>query len=223
MKTPLASKKEAFRLWFEYLQVARQSADPAVKAQLIASSIYYAPWEMDKAGKFDAWWKDNAHLFEEKFVVREMTAGEMPKDPGALVIEIPLTQSPTDILKKLRPIIQTAFDRQEWQQKKSKKKATAQYRLTDGAEPKLDAIREMLSVYRDVALKNPKLKGIKLLHAIHKYYLSRKNKKWAKIPMSLDIARAHDEERALRNMRRYIQRTEKILLNVAKGHFPGDY
>lgn len=223
MKTPLASKKEAFRLWFEYLQVARTSIDPAVKAQLIASSIFYAPWEMDKAGRFDAWWKDHSHLFEEKFFVREMTAGEMPKDAGALIVEIPLTQSPTDILKKLRPIIQTAFDRQESQSKKSKKKATAQYRLTDGAEPKLDAIREMLSVYRDVSLKNPKLKGIKLLYAIHQYYLTRKNKKWAKIPMSLDMARESDQDRALRNMRRYIQRTEKIVFNVAKGHFPGHY
>jgi hypothetical protein len=223
MKTPLASKKEAFRLWFEYLQVARKTADPAVKAQLIASSLYYAPWEMDQAGKFDAWWKDHAHLFEEKFLVREMTAGEKPRDPDALVVEIPLTQSATDILKKLRPIIQSAFDRQERQQRKSKKKATAQYRLTDGAEPKLDAIREMLSVYRDVALKNPKLKGIKLLHAIHQYYRSRKNKMWAKIPMSLDVARPQDEERALRNMRRYIQRTEKIIFNVAKGNFPGNY
>lgn len=223
MRRPLASKREAFRLWFEYLQVARKSSDPAVKAQLIASSLHYAPWGMDKAGRFDAWWRDHSHLFEEKFIVRELTAGSMPKDPEALLVEIPLTQSPTDILKDLKPIIQTAFDRQSRQQRKSKKKATAQYRLTDGAEPKLDALREMLSVYRDVALKNPKLKGIKLLHAIHEYYKTRKNKKWAKIPMSLDIARVQDEERALRNMRRYIQRTEKIILNVAKGHFPGKY
>ena len=191
MKTPLAAKREAFRLWFEYLQVARKSDDPAVKAQLIASSIYYAPWEMDKAVKFDEWWKDHAHLFEERFVIREMDPGELPRDPEALLVEIPLTQSPTDILKILSPMIQKAFDRQEQQQKKSKKKATAQYRLTEGAEPKLDAIREMLSVYRDVALKNPKLKSKKLLDAIHHYYLSRKNKKWAKIPMSMQLSLIH--------------------------------
>lgn len=223
MKMPLASKKEAFRLWFEYLQVARKSTDPAIKSQLIASSLFYAPWEMDKAGKFDAWWKDHASLFEEKYLVREISVGELPRDPDALIVEIPLTQAPTDLLKRLRPIIQGAFDRQERLQRKTKKKATAQYRLTEGAEPKLDAIREMLTVYRNVHLKNPKLKGIKLLNAIHQHYLSRKSKKWAKIPMSLDIARSQDEERALRNMRRYIQRTEKILMNVAKGHFPGSY
>ena len=41
--------------------------------------------------------------------------------------------------------------------------------------------------------------------------------------MSLDVARPSDEERALRNMRRYLQRTEKIIMNVAKGQFPGEY
>ena len=223
MKAQLATKREAFRLWFEYLQVARASSDPAVKSQLIASSIYYAPWEMDKAGKFDTWWKDHSHLFEEKFMIREMVHGEMPNDPEALVVEIPLTQSPTDIIKKLKPIIQTAFDKRESKSKKSKKKASARYKLTEGAEPKLIAIREMLSVYRDVKLKNPNDKGIKLLHKIHAYYLARKRKKWAKIPMSLDVARPQDEERARRNMDRYLQRTKKIILNVAKGNFPGEY
>jgi hypothetical protein len=27
---------------------------------------------MDKAEKFDPWWKTHSHLFEEKFVVREI-------------------------------------------------------------------------------------------------------------------------------------------------------
>ena len=224
MKAPLATKREAFRLWFEYLQVARASSDPAVKSQLIASSIYYAPWEMDKAGKFDSWWKDHSHLFEERFTIREMDHGTMPNDPEALVVEIPLTQSPTDIIKKLKPIIQTAFDRQESKSKKSKKKASARYRLTEGAEPKLVAIREMLSIYRDVHLKDLSLKDKTLLKAIHNYYKSRKNKRWDKVPMSLEVDYfQEDEARALRNMRRYLQRARKIVMNVAKGNFPGDY
>ena len=224
MKAPLATKREVFRLWFEYLQVARASSDPTVKSQLIASSIYYAPWEMDKAGKFDSWWKDHSHLFEEKFMIREMDHGEIHHDPEALVVEIPLTQSPTDIIKKLKPIIQTAFDKRESKSKKSKKKASARYRLTEGAEPKLIAVREMLSIYRDVHLKNPALKDKKLLTAIHNYYKSRTQKRWQKIPMSLHVDTfQEDEMRALRNMRRYLQRARTIVMNVAKGNFPGKY
>jgi hypothetical protein len=32
-----------------------------------------------------------------------------------------------------------------------------------------------------------------------------------------------DKERAMRNLRRYIQKAETVVLNVARGQFPGEY
>jgi hypothetical protein len=32
-----------------------------------------------------------------------------------------------------------------------------------------------------------------------------------------------DKVRAMRNLRRYIQKAEKVVLNVARGEFPGKY
>ena len=81
----------------------------------------------------------------------------------------------------------------------------------------------MLSVYRDVHLKNPKLKGEKLLAATHQYYLGRKNKRWAKVPMALMYNHEDEKVRAMRNLRRYIQKAEQVVLNVARGQFPGEY
>ena len=81
----------------------------------------------------------------------------------------------------------------------------------------------MLTVYRDVHLKNPRLRGEKLLDACHSFYLSRKNKRWAKIPIALMPDMDGDKVRAMRNMRRYVQKAEKVLLNVASGEFPGSY
>lgn len=222
-RTNLAARREAFRLWFEYLKVARESTDKSVKSALIVSSPFYAPWEMSSAGKFDAWWKDHAHLFEEKVSVRKMNVGELPVDRDALIIEVPLTQSPTILTKKVKALIQSAFDEKEKTQRKGKTKATAYYHLTEGSEPKLDAVREMLSIYRDVYLKNPKLRGEKLLDAVHAYYLKRKNKRFAKVPMSFLHDGGDDKERAMRNLRRYIQKAEKVVLNVARGQFPGTY
>jgi len=219
----LAARKEAFRLWFEYLKIARLSKDAKVKSALVVSEPYYRPWEMDKAEKFDPWWKLHTHLFEEKFVVREIKAGEAPLDPDALLIEVPLTQSPTILTKKVKAIIQAAFKAHERTERKGKKKPTAYYRLTEGSEPKFDAVREMLSVYRDVYLKNPKLKGEKLLDATHRYYLGRKNKRWAKVPMALMYNHEDEKVRAMRNLRRYIQKAELVVLNVARGQFPGPY
>ena len=219
----LAARREAFRLWFEYLRIAHLSADAKIKSALVVTEPYYRPWEMDKADKFDPWWKTHGHLFEEKFAVKELKAGEAPLDPDALLVEIPLTQSPTILTKNVRAIIQAAFDARERSERKTKKKPTAYYRLTEGSEPKLDAVREMLSVYRDVHLKNPQLRGEKLIDATHEYYLGRKNKKWAKVPMALMYDTDGDKIRAMRNLRRYIQKAEQVVLNVARGQFPGEY
>lgn len=222
-RTQLAAQKRAYRLWFEYLKVARQSASKEVRAALNVSTPYYAPWEMDKADKFDPWWRDHRHLFEEEFVVRELAPGEPPRDANALLIEVPLTQSPTMLTKKVKEIIQRAFEKQEKRDRKGKTKATAYYHLTEGTEPKFGAVREMLSVYRDVYLKNPKLRGDALLGETHRYYLSRKSKRWAKIPMAFQHAGSDDKIRAMRNLRRYIQKAERVVLNVARGQFPGKY
>jgi hypothetical protein len=123
----------------------------------------------------------------------------------------------------VKAIIQAAFEARERTERKGKKKPTAYYRLTEGSEPKFDAVREMLSVYRDVHLKNPKLKGEKLLEATHRYYLGRKSKKWANVPVVLKYNSSGDQVRAMRNLRRYIQKAEQVMLNVARGQFPGPY
>ena len=219
----LIAQGRAYRLWFEYLRVALLSSDPKVKSALIVSKPFYSPWEMEKANRFDTWWKDHGHLFEEKHFVRTMTPGEKPHHPDALIIEVPLTQSPTILTNRVKTLIQEAFEAQERKGWKSKAKPTTFYKLTEGAEPKYDAIREMLSVYRDVYLKNPKLRGEALLDAVHHYYKGRKNKRWAEIPTPLLPDRDGDKVRAMRNLRRYIQKAEKIVLNVARGQFPGEY
>jgi hypothetical protein len=220
-------KREAYRLWFEYRKVALKSDDKRIKAALQTTKAFCGAWEVDSTTLFDPWWKTHGHLFEEKYQVRELKSGEERADPDALSVEIPLIESPTVLLKRLKVILLAAYEAQERASKKSKKKPSATYRLTDDAEPKLAAVREMLTVYRDVHLKNPTLKGERLLEAVHKFYLGRKNKKWAKIPTPLTYTggkgREEDLARASRNFRRYIHKAEKIVLNVANGQFPGEY
>lgn len=223
---PLIHRKEVYRLWFEYLKVAMVSPRIEVRRTLDASAAFYRPWEVTAETIFDPWWKTHAHLFAEEHTVRVLAADETPPDPDALVIMVPLTQSPTILTKQVKMIIQAAMAEREkatTKQQKAKKAPSARYRPTDGSEPKLDAVREMLTVYRDVYLKNHKLRGEKLLDAVHTFYLSRKNKKWAKIPSPLHRDRLNDSTNAMRNLRRYIQKAEKIVLNVACGQFPGRY
>jgi hypothetical protein len=166
------------------------------------------------------------HLFEDKYVVRRLSVGELPTDPQALIVEIPLTQSPTVLMRRVAEIIAEASATQQRVSSKSKKAPTSQYQLTVGAEPKFAAVREMLTVYRDVHLKNPKLRGKALLSGVEKHYLGRKNKRWAKIPDALRLSSDANEKEiygVLRNLRRYITKAERVMLNVANGQFPGKY
>jgi hypothetical protein len=225
MKDPasLAYRREHYRLWFEYLRLARLSSDKAVRRALEQSRLFYAAWGTDTTIKFDTWWKTHAALFEDKHQIKVLRPGEEMSDPQALVLEIPLTRSATAIINQIRPLLEEAVAANAKSTRKSKSQPTASYRLTAGAEPKLLAIRESLTIYREVCLKNPSLKGHKLLDAVHAYYLSRKVARKAKVPVPLLYANEVDRLRAMRNLNRYVYRAQRIMLNVAKGDFPGRY
>jgi hypothetical protein len=134
---------------------------------------------------------------------------------------MPLTRSATAIIQQIRPLLEEAVAAHAKSARKGKRQPTASYRLTAGAEPKLLAIREALTIYREVCLKNPGLKGHKLLAAVQAYYLSRKVAKKAKVPLPLQYANEVDRLRAMRNLNRYVHRAQRIMRNVAKGDFPG--
>lgn len=222
----LTHRRETYRLWFEYLKVAFASRNPDVIAALKSTTGFYAPWEVTSDTRFDPWWKTHQHLFAEEHTVRALAHGEVPSDPDALVVMVPLTQSPTILTRQVKAIIQAAVAEREKsaaKKRKAKKSPSARYRPTDGAEPKLAAVREMLTVYRDVHLKNPKLRGEALLNAAHAFYLGRKTKKGAKVPMALQVNNVSGQTTAMRNLRRYIQKAEAVVLNVARGEFPGEY
>ena len=219
----LAYKRETYRLWFEYLRLARMSSKKEVQAALKRTATFYAPWDDVTGLKFDDWWKTHGHLFEEKFVVRALDQGSAPAASQSLVVEIPLTQSSSEIMKAVRNVVRDAVIRRSPAHRKDTRLPSAAYRPTMGAEPKLAAVREMLTVYRDVYLANPKLRGEKLLDAAHRHYLGRRNKRWAKVPMALLPDNDGGKIRPMRNLRRYIQKAENVMLNVARGEFPGKY
>jgi hypothetical protein len=224
MKSALPYRREAYRLWFEYLRVARNSTLTRVREALKQTATFYAPWGDISNLKFNHWWKEKGYLFEDKYVVRRLTAREPPSNPESLIVEIPLSRSPTMLLKDVKTLIQEAFAKQAKEFKKSKKVPTSVYGLTEGAEPKLLAVREMLTVYRDVYLKNRELRGTDLLDKVHALYLGRRSKRWAKVPTPLLFDQKYgDNSVALRNLRRYITKAERVMLNVANGEFPGRY
>ena len=66
MRTALPYRRETYRLWFEYLRVARSSSLASVQAALKQSAPFYAPWGDVTGVTFHAWWKEKGELFEDK-------------------------------------------------------------------------------------------------------------------------------------------------------------
>ena len=97
--------KEDHRLWFEYLRLARGSSDPKGRKALQRSAKYYGSWGNVEGVKFDQWWMQYQHLFEEQFSVRRLSSGEKPADKTALIIEVPLTQPKSKLFAQVRNII----------------------------------------------------------------------------------------------------------------------
>ncbi len=179
---------------------------------------------MDKFTSFNEFWSSQKHLFVDSEIVRRLNNDEQPPSQS-LVLVVPLNKGVTELLTDIKSVLLDEFERLGHHEQQRKRQRQAIYLLTPGSQPKLETIREMLSCYRDVYLPNPHLKGKKLLKAVHNYYLGRKNKKWAKIPQVLKFKSGDEDDkiRIMRNIRRYLQTADQIVLNVAKGNFPGEY
>jgi hypothetical protein len=223
LRGPLIEKEHAYFLWYDLLWHARFSEDPKILAAVKKGEKFYASWGDDYELP-DDWWEDHRHLFEEQYVVRRLSPGERPTDPEALVVEIPLTKSPTQLTKDVRKIIQAASAERNKKTTKGKKRPSARYKLSYGSKPKLDALADILNVY-SIYLVNESLRGEKLLKAIRAGFRKKSARGLAKLPSALEYRPddLDDKARALRNMRRYIQKAEKVILNVANGAFPGKY
>jgi hypothetical protein len=122
MKSALPYRREAYRLWFEYLRIARNSTLTRVREALKKSAPFYAPWGDISNVKFDHWWKEKAYLFEDKYIVRRLTAGQPPSNPQSLIVEIPLSRSLTMLMKDVKLLVEQAFVEQARVSKKVKKR-----------------------------------------------------------------------------------------------------
>jgi len=220
-RKPILVKKETYRLWFEFYKIAVRSTDYQLRKNIATSKDFYAAWGDVSEIKFDNWWSSHSHLFEQRSV-RVITDKEFDFEDNKLLLEVPLNESTSDLLNKIKTLIDANRSNPEELNKKNKTIISSYYKITDGAEPKLRNLREVLNVYRDVYLENKGLKGKKRYLKVLEYYESRPRNK--RIPPALvDESGCGDDPRAMKNLGRWIGWANKIVLNVSLGEFPGVY
>ncbi len=220
----LPLKKEFYRIWFEFYKISLQSSNPTILKNLKQSDEFYSSWGDVERTTFNDWWDCHKHLFEEQSVsILDSQSSRIYSD--SLILEVPINQSTTVLLKKIRQLI----DEQQKIRNRQKKKyrvITSQFQMTDRTEPKLVILKDVLNVYRDVYLKDTSLRGKTLLKKVYGYYGGRKRKDHQRLPKTIDdmgSSNENDIKRVTRNLRRWIQWGDTITVNVSRGEFPGKY
>jgi len=220
----LPLKKEFYRIWFEFYKLSLLSNNPVILKNLKKSDDFYSSWGDVERTTFNDWWVSHKHLFvEESVSVIESSSERRFKD--TLLLEIPINQSTTVLMKKIRHLIDVE-QKKRLRQKKQYRVITSDFKISDRTEPKLVILKDVLNVYRDVYLKNTNLRGKTLLNQVYRYYKSRKRRDHQRLPKTIDdfgSTNENDIKRVTRNLRRWIQWGDKITLNVSKGEFPGKY
>jgi hypothetical protein len=220
----LPLKKEFYRIWFEFYKISLQSTNPTILKNLKQSDEFYSSWGDVERTTFNDWWDSHKHLFEEQSVsILDSQSSRIYSD--SLILEVPINQSTTVLLKKIRQLI----DEQQKIRNRQKKKyrvITSQFQMSERSEPKLTILKDVLNVYRDVYLKDTSLRGKTLLKKVYEYYGSRKRKDHQRLPKTIDdrgSSNENDIKRVTRNLRRWIQWGDTITVNVSRGEFPGKY
>jgi hypothetical protein len=193
------------------------SSDPKIHRRLDSSLKIYYQWGDVKNSHFDDWWKKHQDLFEEESV-RVLTKEDSIEFDNHIVLQIPVNQSVSDLLKNVRIVLNREHKLKNTR-KKNKSITTSKFTMTEGSEPKLSVLKDVLYVYRDVYLKNNCPKIPKLLPMVLDYY---KNKKKMELPIVLN-SNENDLDNVLRNLGRWMNWADQIMLNVSKGEFPGKY
>jgi hypothetical protein len=220
----LPLKKEFYRIWFEFYKLSLISTNPIILKNLKKSDDFYSSWGDVERTTFNDWWESHKHLFEEQSVsVIESSSNR--KSGDTLLLEVPINQSTTVLMKKIRQLIDEEQTKRSRQPKKYRV-ITSQFVISDRSEPKLVVLKDVLNIYRDVYLKDTNLRGKTLLNEVYKYYKGRKRKDHQQLPKTIDDRGSTNEneiKRVTRNLRRWIQWGETIMLNVSNGEFPGKY
>lgn len=214
---PLLLSKETYRLWFEFYKLCCLSTEIRVIKNLERTKDFYKSWGDVRELKFDDWWEKHQNLFTEP-VVMVLDDLKNRQTENSLIVEVPLNQSTSKIVESLKKLIQSE---QKPNYRKKKVRFTKSYQLTKGSEPKLEKIRNILNVYRDVYLPNRKPSIPKTLELTIQYY---DKKKRMVLPDSLKLTNhLSNQKNVERNLGRWMKWGEKIMLNVSNGEFPGKY
>ena len=214
-------KIQIYRLHYNYLKTALKYS-----SEFKVDKSKYRDWDTNKVKTmpFDKWWKLKGMklLGKELELVREIKTSSFNSRPNTVVLEIPTDVPFQYSLKQIKEIIKPKTSKSNKDERNHYLKLEDYLKTWELKKENntLREIRRKLVAHRKVILKKRKNRSAMDRTATEKYLKYKPSQILDSIVGEKDVTKIKSLERQINRFRSHAQ---KILLNVCKGEFPGQY
>ena len=204
-------ERQPYRIWFDYLKTCLNDESLSKKVD----RVFYKDWNLTsvKTQKFDTWYKTHEHLFTDTSTTMKISNGT--KSSNSILLEIPINYSITKVQREVGKVLENKLN-----------KRLSKFSITSNRALILPPLDYFLYAWK-LRYSNKNIKLAELWTKVQEHIQKRqgkvsklvKNKKLR----SRALQSGDSNERKAILISRNINKAQKILENVCKGIFTGNY
>ena len=204
-------ERQPYRIWFDYLKTCLNDESLSKKVD----RVFYKDWNLTsvKTQKFDTWYKTHEHLFTDISTTMKISSGT--KSSNSILLEIPVNYSITKVQREVGKVLENKLN-----------KRLSKFSITSNRALILPPLDYFLYAWK-LRYSNKDIKLAELWTLVQEHIQKRqgkvsklvKNKKLR----SRALQSGDSNERKAILISRNINKAQKILENVCKGIFTGNY
>ena len=204
-------ERQPFRIWFDYLKTCLNDESLSEKVD----RKFYKDWHLTsvKTQKFDTWYKTHEHLFTDITTTMKISSGT--KSSNSILLEIPVNYSITKVQREVGKVLGNKLN-----------KRLSKFTITSNRALILPPLDYFLYAWK-LRHSNKEIKLAELWTKVQEHIQKRQGKvsklvKNRKL-RSRALQSGDSNERKAILISRNINKAQKILENVCKGIFTGNY
>ena len=200
-------ERQPFRIWFDYLKICLNDESLSKKID----RKFYKDWHLTsiKTQKFDTWYKTHEHLFTDTSTTMKISSGT--KSSNSILLEVPLNYSITKVQREVGKVLENKLN-----------KRLSKFTITSNRPLVLPPLDYFLYAWK-LKHSDKKLKLEEIWEKVNERIKQRQGR------VSKLVGKGKLRKRALASgnkaiiISRNINKAQKILENVSKGIFTGNY
>ena len=203
-------ERQPFRIWFDYLKTClNNELDRKIDRK------FYKDWHLTsvKTQKFDTWYKSHEHLFTDITTTMKISSGT--KSSNSILLEIPVNYSITKVQREVGKVLKNKLN-----------KRLSKFSITSNRALILPPLDYFLYAWK-LRHSNKDIKLAELWTLVQEHIQKRQGKVSKLVGKGKlrrrTLASGDTNERKAILISRNINKAQKILENVCKGIFTGNY